>query len=45
MAQKKTNRTLIASNKKAFHNIVIQEKFECGIVLVGCEVKSIREKM
>ena len=44
MAQKKTNKTLIASNKKAFHNIAIQEKFECGIVLVGCEVKSIREK-
>jgi len=32
-----------ANNKKAFHNYHILETFEAGIVLVGTEVKSIRE--
>ena len=38
---KETNRA-ISSNKKAFHNYTISEKYEAGIVLEGCEVKSIR---
>ena len=33
----------IASNKKAFHEYHIEETFECGIVLTGTEIKSIRE--
>jgi len=33
----------IASNKKAFHNYEITEKLECGIVLAGYEVKSLRQ--
>lgn len=33
----------IATNKKAFFNYEIVEDFEAGIVLVGSEVKSIRE--
>ena len=33
----------ITVNKKAFHNYAIIEKFEAGMVLVGSEVKSIRE--
>lgn len=33
----------IATNKKAFHDYAIIETFECGIVLTGTEVKSIRE--
>lgn len=33
----------IASNKKAYHDYEILEKFEAGIVLQGTEVKSIRE--
>jgi SsrA-binding protein len=37
-----TNRNLIASNKKAFHDYEILEKLEVGMELVGCEVKSIR---
>ena len=33
---------IIASNKKANHNYLIQEKFEAGLVLTGAEVKSLR---
>ena len=33
----------IAENRKAFHNFHILETFEAGIVLVGTEVKAIRE--
>ena len=33
---------LIASNKKAYQNFNLQEKWECGIVLSGAEVKSVR---
>ena len=33
----------IAENRKAFHDYHILETFEAGIVLVGTEVKSIRE--
>ena len=33
---------LIADNKKAFFDYFIEDKYEAGIVLCGCEVKSIR---
>jgi len=33
----------LASNKKAFHEYFIEEKYEAGVVLVGTEVKSIRQ--
>jgi SsrA-binding protein len=33
----------IAQNRKAFHDYEISDKYLAGIVLVGCEVKSIRE--
>jgi SsrA-binding protein len=39
---KKENKT-ICSNKKAFHDYFIHEKFEAGIVLSGCEIKSVCE--
>ena len=32
----------IATNKKAYHNFNILEKWECGIALKGAEVKSLR---
>ena len=32
----------VATNKKAYHNYNLMEKFECGLVLIGPEVKSIR---
>ncbi|HCO62144.1 MAG TPA: SsrA-binding protein [Clostridiales bacterium] len=33
----------IASNRKAFHDYFIEDKFEAGIELAGTEVKSIRQ--
>jgi SsrA-binding protein len=33
---------LICSNKKAYHEYFIEEKFEAGMVLQGTEVKSLR---
>ena len=38
--QKMTN--TISTNKKAFHDYTVVETLECGINLVGCEVKSLR---
>lgn len=38
----KNNSKTIAKNKKAFHDYFIEENYEAGIVLVGTEVKSIR---
>jgi SsrA-binding protein len=35
--------TSIAENRKAFHDFHLLETFEAGIVLLGTEVKSIRE--
>lgn len=32
----------LAQNRKARHDYFIEDTYECGIVLVGCEVKSIR---
>lgn len=43
MAEKQTGEKLIASNKKAFHDYFILEKYEAGISLLGTEVKAIRE--
>lgn len=34
---------LIAQNRKAFHDYTIEETLEAGIMLVGTEVKSLRE--
>ena len=42
MANEKEHIKLIANNKKAFHDYFIEEQYECGIVLVGTEVKSLR---
>ena len=33
---------IISTNKKAFHDYTVVESLECGINLVGCEVKSLR---
>jgi SsrA-binding protein len=41
MAEVTTN-TTIATNKKAYHNYKLLEKWECGIALNGGEVKSLR---
>ena len=34
---------LITTNKKAFHDYFVVETLECGINLIGCEVKSLRK--
>jgi SsrA-binding protein len=34
---------LICQNKKAWHNYFIADKYQAGIVLLGTEVKSLRE--
>ena len=35
---------ILYTNKKAFHNYFIEDKFEAGIVLTGSEVKSCRRR-
>ena len=39
---KKTSDKLISSNKKAYFDYLIFDKFEAGIALLGTEIKSIR---
>jgi SsrA-binding protein len=44
MAEKQgSGEKVIATNKKAFHDYFILDKFEAGIALMGTEVKAIRE--
>ena len=40
--QEKNDRKDIAKNPKAYHEYFIDSKIECGIELVGTEVKSVR---
>ncbi|MCX2970833.1 SsrA-binding protein SmpB [Streptomyces sp. TRM70308] len=40
---KETGRKLIAQHKKARHDYVILDTYECGLVLTGTEVKSLRQ--
>lgn len=42
--EKKPYRQLIASNKRAFHDYLIEDKIEAGIELHGSEVKSLRTR-
>ena len=42
MAKGKESQKLIANNKKAYHDFFIDETYECGIALLGTEVKSMR---
>ena len=36
---------VICRNKRAFHDYEIMERLECGLVLTGTEVKSLRESI
>ncbi|BCJ62854.1 SsrA-binding protein SmpB [Micromonospora endophytica] len=38
-----TDRTLVASNRKARHHYTVLKTYEAGIVLAGTEVKSLRD--
>lgn len=40
---KETGHKLIAQNKKARHDYLILDTYECGLVLTGTEVKSLRQ--
>jgi len=40
---KKDGERDMAVNRRAFHDYFVDEKYECGLVLTGTEVKSIRE--
>jgi SsrA-binding protein len=42
-ADKRSNFEPRIANRKAFHDYFIESKLECGIVLVGSEVKAIRQ--
>lgn len=42
MAQERTDR-VVGTNRKAFHDYAIEEKLEAGMVLLGTEVKGLRE--
>ncbi len=44
-AENENGERLIASNKKAFHDYFVLQKFEAGVELTGTEVKSLREGM
>ena len=41
--EKDSTEKVVATNRKAFHDYFIEDKFEAGIVLQGTEVKSLRE--
>jgi SsrA-binding protein len=38
-----TSAKIVATNRKAFHDYFIEERYEAGIMLQGTEVKSLRE--
>jgi len=42
-AENKTDKKIILTNRKAFHDYLVFEKYIAGIVLTGTEIKSIRK--
>lgn len=34
---------IIATNRRAYYDYVVDEKYECGIALIGTEVKSVKD--
>jgi SsrA-binding protein len=42
-AEQDPNQRTIAQNRKAHHNFLVIDTLECGLALVGSEVKSMRE--
>ena len=41
--EKAAEEKVVATNRKAYHDYFIEEKYEAGIMLQGTEVKSLRE--
>ncbi len=44
MGKKGTSDNIVCRNRRAAHRFQILEKIECGMVLLGTEVKSLRER-
>lgn len=44
MKTKEEPQEVVATNRKAYHDYFIEEKFEAGIMLTGTEVKSLRDR-
>lgn len=44
MAKRRTSDNSVCRNRKASFRFDILEKYECGLILLGSEVKSLREK-
>jgi SsrA-binding protein len=42
VATKKAESKVLAQNKKASHDYFIEDTYECGLVLTGTEIKSLR---
>lgn len=42
MAERNTKEKNIAVNRRASHDYFLEDRYECGIVLTGTEIKSIR---
>ena len=42
MGKQKSENKQLAQNKKASHDYFIEETYECGLVLTGTEIKSVR---
>lgn len=42
MAKEEGKEKVVALNRKASHEFFLEEKIECGIVLTGTEIKSVR---
>lgn len=40
---KKSENKVLAQNKKASHDYFIEDTYECGLVLTGTEIKSLRQ--
>ncbi|MBR5006874.1 MAG: SsrA-binding protein, partial [Clostridia bacterium] len=43
MSYSKEQKKIIVQNRSAFHEYFIEDKVECGIELLGTEVKSLRQ--
>ena len=43
MKKKDEPQKVVATNRRAYHDYFIEEKFEAGIMLTGTEVKSLRD--
>lgn len=43
MAESKGGIKIVTKNQKAFHDYYVEDRYEAGLVLVGTEVKSIRQ--